>query len=429
MSTIRGSANYPGLLPFKLTDERPPNRPTILENERFANGQPSLRKRASRALYRFVIAFCGGVAATLAWQWYGDASREMIAKSYPQLGWLATQPVSTAQNAPGMFGLVAPAVPFDQQQLKASLEAMRQSIDRIVAGDELIMRSIDQIVTKVVADHEQMARNSGQTATGITVGQGEMTRSIEQTAINVAASQKQIAGSIDQTATDISQAPSVKASGITVESRSLQPTARLDAKRTEARPPHTSSDRGKLVSAVSGHDRSSEKQVAGSIDQTATDSSQVPSAKTSGIAAESPADRASLQPIARLDVEPTEARPPHTSSERGKLISGSGHDRSSQKHMPGSVDQTTTDSSQAPSARASGTTVESRADRASLQPTARFDVSQPRRDRHTNRQKEESWSPRRAGMIVPVKTRWRVASIRPPPTVLRLPRPRPVALR
>jgi hypothetical protein len=211
MSTIRGSANYPGLLPFKLTDERPPNRPTILENERFANGQPSLRKRASRALYRFVIAFCGGVAATLAWQWYGDASREMIAKSYPQLGWLATQPVSTAQNAPGMFGLVAPAVPFDQQQLKASLEAMRQSIDRIVAGDELIMRSIDQIVTKVVADHEQMARNSGQTAAGITVGQGEMTRSIEQTAINVAASQKQIAGSIDQTATNSAQAPPARA--------------------------------------------------------------------------------------------------------------------------------------------------------------------------------------------------------------------------
>jgi hypothetical protein len=352
MSTIGGSANYPGLLPFKLSDEPPPNHP----NERFANGQPSLR-RASRALYHFVVAFCGGVAATLAWQWYGDASREMIAESYPQLGWLAPRPVSTARNVPGMFGLAGPAAPFDQQQLKASLEAMRQSIDRIVAGHELIMRSIDQIVTRVAADRERMTRNSDQTAS-ITVGQGEMTRSTKQTAVNVAASQKQIASSVDQTAADISQAPSAKASGTTVESR---------------------------------------------------------------------ADRPSLQPTARLDVKPTEARPPHASSERGQLVSvASGRDRSSQEQIAGSINQTATDSSQAPSARGSGITVESRADPASLQPTARLDVSRPRRDRHTDRQKEESRSPPRA---VPVKSRWRVASIRTPLTVFRLPRPRPVVLR
>jgi hypothetical protein len=337
MSTMGGSANYPGLLPFRLSDEPPPNRP-ILENDRFANGQPSLRKRASLALYRFVIAFCGGVAATLAWQWYGDEPREMIAKSYPQFSWLAAPPLSTAQNAPGTFGLAAPAAPFDQQELRASLEAMRQSIDRIVAGHELIMRSIDQIVARVAADHEQ--RNSDPTS--ITVGQGKMRRSTDQTATDIAASQRQIAGSIDQPATDSSQAPSAKASGITVER----------------------------------------------------------------------ADRTSLH----LDVKPTEARPPHTSSERGKPVYvASGRDRFTQKQIAGSIDQTATDSSQAPSASASSITVESRAERASLH----LGVSRPRRDRHAHRQKEESWSP----------PRWRVASIRPPPTVLRLPRPRPVALR
>jgi hypothetical protein len=35
-----------------------------------------------------LISFCVGVAATLGWQSYGDAAREMIASSYPQLGWL-----------------------------------------------------------------------------------------------------------------------------------------------------------------------------------------------------------------------------------------------------------------------------------------------------------------------------------------------------
>jgi hypothetical protein len=374
MSTIRGSANYAGLLPFKLSDEPPPIRPTTLENERFPNGQPSLRKRASRALYRFVIAFCSGVAATLAWQWYGDASREMIAKSYPQLGWLAARPLSTAQNTLGMRGLAAPTAPFDRQQLKASLEAMRQSIDRIIAGHELIMRSIDQIATRVAADHEQMTRN----ATSITVGQGEMTRSADQTATHIAAGQKQIAGDIERTGTDSSQAPSGKA-GSTVESRanrgSLQPTVRLDVKPTVARPTQTWSERGKLVSATSGHDRSSQKQIAGSIDRTAINRSQAPSAKASGITVESGANRASLQTTMRLDAKPTEARPTRTSSERGKLVSAaSGHDRSSQKQIAGNIDRTATDSSQAPSGKASGITVESRADRASLQPTVRLDV-------------------------------------------------------
>jgi hypothetical protein len=46
----RGSANYAGLLPVELSDEPRPIRPTTLENERFPNGQPSLRERASRAL-------------------------------------------------------------------------------------------------------------------------------------------------------------------------------------------------------------------------------------------------------------------------------------------------------------------------------------------------------------------------------------------
>jgi SPOR domain len=42
-------------------------------------------KRASSALARFLIAFCGGVAATLAWQSHGGEARKMIASwSAPQ---------------------------------------------------------------------------------------------------------------------------------------------------------------------------------------------------------------------------------------------------------------------------------------------------------------------------------------------------------
>jgi hypothetical protein len=49
----------------------------------------ALRKRASLPLTRFLMTFCIGVGATLAWQSHGDAARKIVARSYPQLGWLA----------------------------------------------------------------------------------------------------------------------------------------------------------------------------------------------------------------------------------------------------------------------------------------------------------------------------------------------------
>src|SRR5229473_4239656 len=164
---------YAGLLPVEPSVEPPAVRPTALENDPFPIGQPSLRKRASRALSRFLITLCIGVAATLAWQSYGDAARDMIVNSYPQLGWLAPQAEPVAQNAPETIALVAPAAPsFDQQPLNAislDLDAVRQGIDKIAAGIAAIKeRSADRIAT------EQIARSVAQ----LTAGQEQMTREI-----------------------------------------------------------------------------------------------------------------------------------------------------------------------------------------------------------------------------------------------------------
>jgi hypothetical protein len=60
-------------------------------NDLIRNAQPSRSKRVMLAVTRFAVTFCIGIAATLAWQPYGDAAREMIASSSPQLGWLAPQ--------------------------------------------------------------------------------------------------------------------------------------------------------------------------------------------------------------------------------------------------------------------------------------------------------------------------------------------------
>jgi hypothetical protein len=76
----------------EFSEDRWPNEPSRPVDPDLNDGRFSrIGKRASRTLARFLITFCIGVAATVAWQSYGDAAREMIANSSPQLGWLAPQ--------------------------------------------------------------------------------------------------------------------------------------------------------------------------------------------------------------------------------------------------------------------------------------------------------------------------------------------------
>jgi len=99
-------------------------------------GKPSLGKRASRRLIRFLIVFGAGVTATLVWQSHGDAIRAMIANSYPHLGWLAPQ-AAAAQTVSDMAAPTAPVMSSaDAQPIKSMLfgvAAMRQSVDQLAA--------------------------------------------------------------------------------------------------------------------------------------------------------------------------------------------------------------------------------------------------------------------------------------------------------
>ena len=114
------------------------------------DARPSLGKRTSRTLTRFLITFCIGVAATLAWQSYGDAARQMIANLYPQLGWLAPQATPLAQTAPNMIAQAAPAALSPELlQLKAmaaSVAAVRQSVDQLAAGQQQMAGGIANLL-------------------------------------------------------------------------------------------------------------------------------------------------------------------------------------------------------------------------------------------------------------------------------------------
>lgn len=112
-------------------------RPAHQKNDpQFSGRRLSLGKRASRAFVRFLFTFAIGVAATFAWQSHGDAAREMIATSFPQLGWLAP-PERLAQTTPDISAPAALAGPsLDPQQLQAmslGLAAVRQSVDQLAA--------------------------------------------------------------------------------------------------------------------------------------------------------------------------------------------------------------------------------------------------------------------------------------------------------
>jgi hypothetical protein len=147
-----------GSLTITPSGEVPTVHPADLKNDRVRSGRQSFARRAPLALVRFLITFCVGVGATLAWQSYGDTAREVVANAYPQLAWLAPPSAPAAQDAADPVAPAEPAAPSsDQQQLSAvsvDLDAVRQSVDRIATNQEQISRTIGQLV----AGQEQMTR-------------------------------------------------------------------------------------------------------------------------------------------------------------------------------------------------------------------------------------------------------------------------------
>jgi hypothetical protein len=75
-------------------------RPAEFRNASIPSEKPSVIGRAARAVTRFLVAVCIGVAGSLAWQSYGGAAREMIASRVPQLAWISSRPVMNQTPSP-----------------------------------------------------------------------------------------------------------------------------------------------------------------------------------------------------------------------------------------------------------------------------------------------------------------------------------------
>ena len=156
--------------PDHEASERQANYDLLIENK--------MTSRSSRGLARYFVAILFGVAATLAWQSYGDVAtqiiatkapelgsspeaKQMIANSIQQLGWTKPPagPESTAVRPPvpqtvaSTSKAPAPPSPDPQQvqQIETDIAAVRQAVERHFAD-------VRATVEQLAASQDQMAR-------------------------------------------------------------------------------------------------------------------------------------------------------------------------------------------------------------------------------------------------------------------------------
>src|SRR5262245_13796435 len=136
--------------PVVADEEWPRRRPIV---------RPSLRRRASRALVRYLIAAGIGVAATLAWQSYHEMATQMVASWAAQHGWLPawlsyaepakTDPAAGPKITAERPSPPAPTVPSSDLQafdaIALSLAAVRQRVEQLATTQEEMASDIAKL--------------------------------------------------------------------------------------------------------------------------------------------------------------------------------------------------------------------------------------------------------------------------------------------
>jgi hypothetical protein len=150
------------------------NRLVAIENE--------MKTRGSRGLARYLVAFCIGVAATSAWQSYGEATKQIIATRAPELGWspeakqmiaswvqrlgwtkppagpenTAVQAAPVAQTAPETVAPKAPAAPsLDPEQvhqIALDVAGLRQNVEQLSASQDQMAREMRLEMARLETD-------------------------------------------------------------------------------------------------------------------------------------------------------------------------------------------------------------------------------------------------------------------------------------
>ena len=136
------------------------------ESNRWPRKKPSIVKRMIYATTRFVVAVLIGVAATLAWQAYGDQARAMLATTDASLAWLA--PVPAAQPAPAATAVSAADLAQQLKPITLEIAAIRHDFEQLAAKQDQLATNQGQLAqglsTLAAIEHEVGVKVSSMTA-------------------------------------------------------------------------------------------------------------------------------------------------------------------------------------------------------------------------------------------------------------------------
>ena len=128
----------------------------------------AMKKRGSRGSGRYLVAILIGVAATLAWQSYGESakqiivtraqelgwspeSKQMIASSIQWIGW--TKPPAGPEKQASPFAQTEPTTPSfaagQVQQMSQILTALRQIVEQLAGSQDQTAREIRRLESAV----------------------------------------------------------------------------------------------------------------------------------------------------------------------------------------------------------------------------------------------------------------------------------------
>jgi hypothetical protein len=110
---------------------------SVVEEAQVAAERPSNGRRMFR-LPLFSISFLIGIGATLGWQSYGDAAREIIVEQVPTLASLL--PISTMKST--VLDATATEVTRQLMPLTFGLDVVRRSVDQLAAKQEQMAQNV-----------------------------------------------------------------------------------------------------------------------------------------------------------------------------------------------------------------------------------------------------------------------------------------------
>jgi len=109
-----------------------------LNDGEVATDRPSIGRRMLRSLTRFSIAALIGVGATLGWQSYGDAAKEMVTARAPTLAWL----LSISTTKPPVVATTSPGAVQQLEPLALNLDIVRRSVEQLAAKQEQMAQNV-----------------------------------------------------------------------------------------------------------------------------------------------------------------------------------------------------------------------------------------------------------------------------------------------